>query len=85
MKDLTLLALISQLGLTVALPLVGFIVLSLWLRDSCGWGQWVVAAGIVLGLLAAIEGFVSLLKTMARLSRDKKQDEPPSVSFHDHD
>ncbi len=85
MKDLSLLVLISQLGLTAALPLVGFVLLSLWLRDSCGWGPWVVPVGAVLGLITAMDGFLQLLKTMARLSKDKKKDAPPPVSFNDHD
>ena len=34
MKDLTLLVWLTQLGLSVALPLAGFILLALWLRKE---------------------------------------------------
>ncbi len=85
MKDLTLLVLIGQLGLSVALPLAGFIWLSIWLRDTFSLGSWVVLAGALLGLITAIDGFIHILKTMARVSKDKKKDEPPAVSFNDHD
>ncbi len=85
MKDLTLLVLIGQLGLSVALPLAGFIWLAIWLRDRFGWGNWVVLVGALLGLVMAIDGFIHILKTIARISKDKKKDEPPVISFNDHD
>ena len=50
MKDLSLLVWLTQLGLSVALPPVCFILLAVWLRDSCGWGGWVLWAGIGLGI-----------------------------------
>ncbi len=85
MKDLSLLVLVSQLGLSVALPLAGFLFLAIWLRDRFGLGSWVVLAGAILGLLVAIDGFIYVLKAMSRLSGDKKKDSPPPVSFNDHD
>ena len=71
MKDLSLLVWLTQLGLSVALPFGGFILLALWLQSEWGWGQWVLWVGIVLG--------------MERLSKGKKDPEPPPVSFNDHD
>lgn len=84
MKDLSLLVWLTQLGLSVALPLAGFVLLALWLRNSCGWGNWVVWAGVGLGIVCAIDGFRVSLKAMERLSETKKKD-PPPVSFNDHD
>ena len=74
----------TQLGLSVALPPAAFILLALWLRDGCGWGGWVLWAGIVLGVYCAATGFVSSLRTMERMSKDKKQATPP-LSFNDHE
>ena len=37
MKELTLLTWLTQLGLSVAVPPVLFILLAVWLRDSQGW------------------------------------------------
>ncbi len=85
MKELSLLVWITQLGISVAVPLVGFVWLAIWLRDRFGWGQWVIWAGIGLGVIMAIDGFVHSLKTMLRLSKDKKKASPPPVSFNDHD
>ncbi len=85
MKDLSLLALMTQLGLSVALPLAAFILLAVWLRERFGWGQWVLWAGIVLGMLCAVDGLVHLLKTMSCLAAKKEPDEKPPVSYNDHD
>jgi len=81
-KNVTMLVWLTQLGLSVAVPPACFVLLALWLRDSCGWGGWVLWAGILLGIYSAVMGFVSSLRTMERMSRDKQQDKP--VSFNDH-
>ena len=85
MKDLSLLVWLTQLGLSVAFPLAGFILLALWLQNSFGWGQWTLWAGIVLGGICAIDGFRSSIKAMTQLSKNKKEQEEPPVSFNDHD
>lgn len=84
MKDLTLIVWLTQLGLSVAAPLAVFVWLGVWLRDSLGWGEWTVWAGLVLGAYCAIDGFRISLKTLARISKPKKK-EPPPVAFNDHD
>ena len=85
MKDLSLLVWLTQLGLSVALPFGGFILLALWLQSEWGWGQWVLWVGIVLGVICAIGGCRSSIKAMERLSKRKDDPEPPAVSFNDHD
>lgn len=84
MKDLSLLTWLTQLGLSVAFPLGGFILLAVWLRDRFGLGTWVLWVGIVLGLLFAVDGLRVSLKTLARYSK-KEKEEPPAVSFNEHD
>ncbi len=84
MKNLNLLVWLTQLGLSIALPPLGFILLAVWLRDRWGWGTWVVWAGVVLGIVVALDGLRACLKAMEAMSRDKKQQKPP-VSFNDHD
>jgi len=85
MKDISLIVWLTQLGLTTALPLGGFILLAIWLRDRFGWGDWVLWAGIVVGLISAIDGFITSLKALSRITKSKKDAEPPAVSFNDHD
>ncbi|MBQ7345199.1 MAG: AtpZ/AtpI family protein [Oscillospiraceae bacterium] len=85
MKDLPLLIWLTQLGFSVAGPPVVCILLAVWLRDHFSLGSWVVWAGALLGIVLAIDGLRTSLKTMSRLSRRKKDDQPPPVSFNDHD
>ena len=84
MKEVTLLTWVTQLGLSVALPLVGFIFLALWLRSRFGWGNWVLWVGIVMGFISALSGLLQSLKMLARLN-GKKSEETPPVSYNDHD
>jgi hypothetical protein len=84
MRDLNLLVWLTQLGLSVAFPLAGFVLLAVWLRDSCGWGGWVIWAGLFLGISAAVSGFRSSLKAMQLFTKSKNKEQPP-VSFNDHD
>jgi len=74
---------LTQLGFTVAIPPVGFILLAVWLRDRWDWGGWVIWLGIALGLVCAIDGLRISLKTMRRMS--EKREEKPTVSFNEHD
>lgn len=84
MKDLSLLTWLTQLGLTVALPLGGFICLAVWLRDRFDLGDWVLWIGIVLGVVFALDGLRVSLKTLSRFTGKEKK-EPPTVSFNEHD
>lgn len=84
MKNLHLIVWLTQLGLSTAVPLVGFVWLAVWLRDRYDLGLWVVFVGIGLGLVSAIDGFVRNLRALDGLSKDKEKKEPP-VSFGEHD
>lgn len=81
MKEMRLLIWLTQLGLSVAVPLVGFPLLALWLQSRFNWGDWVLWAAVVLGVFCAIDGFRTSLKAMNRMA-DKKKD--PPVSFNEH-
>lgn len=86
MKDLSLLVWLTQLGLSTAFPLAGFVLLALWLRNSCNWGSWVIWVGIGLGLVCAFDGFRTSLKAMERMSKDKKTEEQdPGIAFNEHE
>ena len=83
MKDVSLLVWLTQLGLSTALPLCGFVLLAVWLRNSFALGSWVVFVGIALGLYTSVTGFISTLRTLSRMSENKTKETPP-VSFNDH-
>ncbi len=76
---------LTQLGFSVALPPLGFILLAVWLYNDRGWGAWVIWLGILLGIVCAVDGLCISLKAMERMSSDKEEEETPPVSFHDHD
>ena len=85
MKNVNLLIWLTQLGISVAAPLGGFIWLGVWLRQRFNLGVWVVLAGIVLGVVCAVDGMRVSLKAMERMAKDKKDTEPPPVSFNDQE
>ena len=84
MKDVNLLVWLTQLGLSVAVPLAGFILLSVWIQRKWNLGKWVILVGVLLGVVSGIDSLRQTLKTMGRMGKDKKE-EPPPVSFNDHD
>ncbi len=84
MRDLSLLTWLTQLGLSVAVPLAGFVLLAVWLRERFGLGVWVIIAGVILGLYCAVDGFLRSLKLLQQMGKDKKDDAPP-VSYNEHD
>lgn len=83
MKNARLLIWLTQLGLSTAAPLVGFILLAVWLRQRFQWGVWVVVVGVVLGIVSAIDGLRMSLKSMERMTKDEKK-EPP-LGFNSHE
>ena len=86
MKDLNMIGWLTQLGLSVAAPLVCFIGLALWLQQRFDLGSWVLITGVIAGVISAADGFRICLKAMERMSKNRSKDtEPPPVSFNDHD
>ena len=85
MKDMKLLIWVTQLGLSVAAPLGGFILLAVWLRSRFQWGNWVIVVGAVLGAVCAAEGLLSSIRAMKRMTDQGKEPQDPPVSFNDHE
>ncbi len=83
MKNVRLLIWLTQLGLSTAAPMVGFILLAVWLRQQFQWGIWVVIVGVILGIVCAVDGLRMSLKSMERMTKDK--DEEPPVGFNVHE
>ncbi|MCD7804248.1 MAG: hypothetical protein LUH03_03715 [Oscillospiraceae bacterium] len=87
MKDVSLFVMIGQLGLSVAVPLAGCIILAAWLKNKFSLGIWVIFVGAIFGGILAISGFRSTLKTMENISSrdDDKGGKPPVTGFNNHD
>lgn len=84
MKEFNLLIWLTQLGLSIALPLAGFVIFGVWLHKGLGWGQWTVWIGLVLGLIGAVNGFRDSIRAMELMSKGKNDPPPPPVAFNDH-
>ena len=84
MKNLNMIVWLTQLGLSVAVPPTVFILLAVWLRNRFLWGNWVIIAGVVLGIICAINGLRSSLRAMELMSREKEKEKQP-LAFNDHD
>lgn len=63
------LSLITQAGLSFCVPLVLCILGASYLRSRFGLGQWIMMAGILLGLASGVSGFANILRTMEQISR----------------
>lgn len=91
MKELSLLTWLTQLGLSVAVPLAGFVWLAVWIRQRYALGNWVVILGVVLGVYCAVHNGIQSLKTLNRLQQkwrsDEKEEKKPNeaVFYNDHD
>jgi len=84
MKDASMLVWLTQLGLSVAAPLAGFLILAIWLRSRFDLGVWVIWAGLALGINGAISGLRVSLKAMEQMSKPKDKPTDPPISFNDH-
>lgn len=84
MKEITLLTWLTQLGLSVAVPLAGWILLALWLQKQLELGDWMLWIGIALGMIGAIDGLIRSLKALSKLSKRGDLPQQP-VAFNDHD
>ena len=85
MKDLSMLIWLTQLGLSVAIPLAGFVLLAVWLQQTYSFGIWVIIVGVVLGIVCAVSGLRSSLKAMEQMSKTNEKKDIPPLSFNEHD
>lgn len=84
MKELGLLIWIPQFGISVVFPLIGFIMLAVWLQNHFGLGNWVIWIGVLFGLITAAVGVRDTVKAMTIMGDRSKKKKPPAVSFNDH-
>ena len=82
-KVLRYLVWLTQLGLSVAVPLAGFILLGVWLHNSKGWGGWTVPVGILLGLLGGVGGLVNSFKTLNHMMKQDEVQPPKGYNHHE--
>lgn len=83
MKNIRLLALLSQLAVSILTPLLLCILGARWLTVRFDLGGWVMAIGVLFGIAGAVSGLVNTLKQLQR-EADRETKKPP-VSFNDHE
>ena len=83
LKNVSLLVFFSQLGLSVVVPLGGFVALGVWLRNLWNTGVWLVLVMAGMGLFVAASGFINTLRTMKRMADE--DDQKPPLSYNEHD
>lgn len=85
MKDMNMIVWLTQLGISVAVPLAGFVVGAVWLRNHFELGMWIIWVGVILGGICAVNGFRHSLRMMEYMAKDKtkKKQEPP-IGFNEH-
>lgn len=68
----TVLALVSQLGFSIACPMVIFIGGGAWLDSKLGWTPWLLLLGMILGIGTAGAAFyqIATLTTRKRPAKD---------------
>lgn len=75
---------LTQFGLSVCVPLVLFVGGAIWLKDQFSLDGWVVAVGVILGVLGAVSSLRYSLKAIDRQGKDSSEKTPPPVSFNRH-
>jgi len=85
-KELNMLVWLTQLGISVTVPLAAFTLAGLWLRERFRLGAWIVIVFCALGFLFAVKGFCQSMKLMALMEKNaNRKKDPPPVSFNDHE
>ena len=62
-------AFIGQLGFGLITPPVVLVLLARWLIDRFGWGNWVMLAAIIVGMITALSSTWQTLKKL--IPKDK--------------
>ena len=87
MKDFTKImrgvALLTQLGLSVAAPPVLMIWLAQWLQNRYALGAWTTIVALVAGFISSACGLYQFYKTTLGQSERESKKHPPSFDRHD--
>ena len=73
MSDWNMLIWLTQLGLSVVLPLAGMTGLAIWLCSQYQLGRWVILLGILLGFILAVCSFKNTLKEMEYMEKRRRE------------
>lgn len=74
------LSFLGQLGFSLAMPLILCIWGAIWLKDRFGLGNWIVIAGLILGLGGAVSSFNGFIRYVQRKAAQKNDQNPGSFN-----
>lgn len=75
---------LTQFGLSICVPPILFVGAAVWLQRTFSLGGWIVAVGVILGILGAVSSLRYSLKAIERQGRDNSKKPPPPISFNQH-
>ncbi len=73
-KSWRYLTLISQLAISMLTPVLMMVFLCSWLKNRYGLGDWVIIAGMVLGIGSGVSGVWTYLKRFLREGEKQQQE-----------
>lgn len=73
-KSLKYITMLTQLGISVVSPLIVCVPLAVWLKGRFALGDWIVLAGILLGIASGFYSFWQAIKKFAA-DMNKEQEE----------
>ena len=82
LRFLRRLVMLTQLGFSMAVPLLICIISCRWLQSRYQLGAWIMLLGIALGIGGAISGVWHSIRPFLDESREKE--DPPPHAFNDH-
>lgn len=84
MKYLSLLMWVGQFGFSALFPLCLFLIFGNWLRQTYGFGIWII---VILGIFGCLTSFSTakscLIAMQKEIARINGKDDPP-IAFNDH-
>lgn len=67
--DWSMLIWLTQLGLSIALPMVGCVMMGLWLQRKLQLGAWIILVCVLMGLICGAMNFCKSLAAMEQSAR----------------
>lgn len=84
-KILSMLLWVTQLGLSILLPLCIFLLAGTWLRQRYDMGMWIMVVLGILGFLTSLSTARSCIRALCKEAREAGKDEQAPSAFNQHD
>ena len=65
---------LTQVGLSVAAPIILCLLAARWLQNRFGWGSWVLITALLFGLISGLVSLWKFLMLVQKKASDKPRD-----------